>query len=407
MVIPGNRWDLLDGVRPDPLPSVSVIVPHYQQQAELDRTLLALRRQDYPSGSVEVIVVDDGSEQPPRVPAEVTLLVQDDRGFRLAAARNRGAERASGEVLCFLDADTAPEPGYLRALTRLPALCADAVTVGRRRHADFTGIDASAEVRIAGPEHELPEPRWLAQGYQDTDDLLRADDRSYRYVIGAVIGCSRSFFAETGGFDESFTNYGGEDWEWAYRAWLAGAVFAHVPDAVAWHDGPEWAGREDARLSGRNAEALRLADLIPVPGSRPHGLPSAHADTVVSVPEAWAAATRFVALDSALADVRGAVASPAALGDRVRVEVELLQPVRIHAGALAGAVHRLAAEQLGSLTATDANGTPLLRIRSRRAAARESRHSGAALFPHPLAVVPGIEPMTGEPDVEAYLGGWG
>ena len=55
--VPGNRWDLLDGFVPDPLPTVSVVVAHYRQQAELDRTLAALARQDHPAELLEVVAV--------------------------------------------------------------------------------------------------------------------------------------------------------------------------------------------------------------------------------------------------------------------------------------------------------------------------------------------------------------
>lgn len=137
-------------------------------------------------------MVDDGSPEAPEVPPGVTLLRQEDRGFRVAAARNLGAARARGELLCFLDADTAPEPDYIRELTRLPALVPEAVTVGRRRYAGLAGGDGPVEV--AGPATELPAPEWLERGYADSRDLLEAADRSYRYVIRpcwpAAPGCS-------------------------------------------------------------------------------------------------------------------------------------------------------------------------------------------------------------------------
>jgi GT2 family glycosyltransferase len=236
--IRGNRWDPLDGQAPVALPTVSVVVVHFEQQAELDRTLAALGRQDYPAELLEVIVVDDGSRVAPRVSHGARLLRQPDEGFRLAAARNLGASSATGDILCFLDADTAPEPGYVRAITRLPALAPETVAVGRRRHTRFERLDASAAIELAAPGAALEEPQWLADAYARSRDLLESDNRSYRFVIGAVIACSRWFFDEVGGFDESFTQYGGEDWEWAHRAWVGGAVFAHVADAVAWHNGP-------------------------------------------------------------------------------------------------------------------------------------------------------------------------
>ncbi|WPO85847.1 glycosyltransferase [Herbiconiux sp. KACC 21604] len=319
--VPANDWTVLDGLVADPAPLVSVIVVHYEQPADLARTLHALGRQSYDAALVEVIVVDDGSAHPPAVPEGVRLVVQPDRGFRVAAARNAGAALARGEVLCFLDADTSPEPGYVEALTRLPALCSDVVTVGRRRHAEFAasaGAGASAAaarddaaagdaaaagervepgepVEIAGPRAELTEPQWLREAYARSRDLLEADQRSYRFVISAVLACSRRIFELTGGFDESFDAYGGEDWEWADRAWRLGAVFAHVPEAVAWHAGPDLAERSadrDELVRRKNAEALVLLDRIAVvPARRDRGLLSAAVDVVVEVPSGSAAAS--------------------------------------------------------------------------------------------------------------------
>lgn len=410
--LPGNRWDLLDGQLPATPPTVSVVVVHYDQPGELARTLHALARQDHPADRTEVIVVDDGSPEPPRVPDGVRLVRQEDRGFRAAAARNLGASLATGDVLVLLDADTAPEPGYLREISRLPALAPDCVVVGRRRHADLAGTPVDVPVEQAGPAHELTEPAWLVDAYRATHDLLDVDDRSYRYLIGAVTACSRSFFAETGGFDEGFDAYGGEDWEWTYRAWLAGAVLAHVPGAVAWHDGPDWSGRDDAASQEKkNAETLRLVDLVPAPGSRGHGLPTTHADVVVRPPGAASAGQRFVSLDSVLAGLPGAVELPSdAAGDtrfdRVRIEVLLEHPVRARGTAVADAVARVADEAIGELTLRDADGRTLVRVVSRRAVARERRWGGVPLFPRASLSTGDVVALVDEPDVEAYLGGW-
>jgi GT2 family glycosyltransferase len=401
--IPGNRWDLLNGVTPLEPPRVSVIVAHYAQPRELARTLLALRAQDHPADRLEIIVADDGSPEPPTVPPGVRLVRQSDEGFRLAAARNLGARHATGDVLLFLDADTAPEPGYVREMTRLPALAPDCVTVGRRRHADFAGVALDAPSNAG---RLLPEPRWLADGYSTTRNLLDADDRSYRFVIGAVLACSRALFDVVGGWDESFTAYGGEDWEWAYRAWLRGAVLAHVPTAVAWHDGPDAAAR-GTDLTQKNAEAMRLADLIPLPGSRPRGRRPAAADVVVHGPVDASAAERFLSVDSALSALPGAedADDPRVITDRVRVQVDLLRPVRVEGRGLADAVERLARESLGTLTLT-VGGVDAVRITSERAHARMRRWRDDSLFASARAETGDLRFLVGEPDVEGYLGGW-
>lgn len=431
--LPGNRWDLLDGVLPEHPPLVSVIVAHYEQQRQLDRTCAALARQDHPADRLEVIVVDDGSATAPIVPPGVRLLRQEDRGFRLSAARNLGARAATGQVLCFLDADTVPEPGYVSALTRLPALSPDCVVVGRRRHADLAGVAPDVPIEEAGPAHELPEPAWLIDAYRASRNLLDADDRSYRFLIGAVIACSRSLFDEVGGFDETFSRYGGEDWEWAYRMWLAGAVFAHEPTAVAWHDGPEWAERDGSpgadgnaegdsaerdsaerdsadgnnasRVADKNAETIRLSELIPVPGSGPIGSRPVHPDIVVRIEDAaWSSAQRFVCADA----LQAALPRAERDGDpaRARIIVAVHAPVRPAAGVLRAAVDEVVSAGLGSLVLTTIEGAPVVTIVQRRAETRMRRWGDRSLFPAVTRVEPGLRPVPADTRVAAYLGGW-
>jgi len=452
--VPGNRWDLLDGLLPDPLPTVSVVVAHYRQQAELDRTLAALARQDHPAELLEVVVVDDGSPEPPRVPEGVRLVVQADEGFRLSAARNLGVRSSTGAVVCFLDADTVPEPGYVSAMARLPGLVPEAVVVGTRRHADFAGVSVDAPVEVAGPAHELAAPGWLDDAYRGSRDLLDADDRSYRHVIGAVVACSRELLEHVGGFDESFTTYGGEDWEWTWRAWRGGALLAHVPTAVAWHDGPDWAGRDDdgdgSRQRRKNDETLALAHRVPVAGSRPLGLLGAVADVVVRLAGAPSTGTAWLCVDSVLAALPAArvvvpddlldafapdprvlgASSPVASGavDQARVVVDLPRPVRVtDAAGLAAVVAEVGVGELGTVevgaeevgpeevgplsapgSATSAGAAGhLVRVRSARAEARARWRGSESGFSVRRDAPTWCAPIDGEPSLAAYLGGWG
>lgn len=423
--VPGNRWDLVAHLDPEP-PRVSVIVTHYAQPGELARTLAALAQQDHPADRLQIVVADDGSPEPPVVPDGVRLVRQEDRGFRAAAARNLGASVATGDVLCFLDADTTPEPGYVRSITRLPALLREAVTVGRRRHADLAGVPVDAPIAEVAPSLELPEPAWLRDAYGDSGDLLRADDRSYRYVISAVLACSRAFFDEVGGFDEAFSAYGGEDWEWAHRAWQAGGVLAHVPDAVAWHDGPDWAGRGDRdRAAEGNRQSLQLAKLIPVDGSAGRGLLPQTPDLEVLVRGELTSAAAFVCVDSILAAfpratvTMDAIPSGTALESdpRVRlgrspldarVTLELHVAVVVMEGsALPAALALLSEGDIGTVQLTTTEGVPIGRAQNRRARRRARRWSHERGHATRTVAVEGVYMLRPEPHVEAWVGGWG
>lgn len=259
-------------------PDLSVIIPYYSNPQGLCDVLAALRRQDYP-GRMEIIVADDGSPTPPQQePAlagkvgDVVFLRQDDLGFRAAAARNLGADAASGEVLCFIDADTIPQPGYLMAVAHHVQQNRRAVVVG---------------TRLTGPDHK--EPQWLSEAWATTADLTRADSTSWRFVISAVLTCSVGFFRHIGGFDADFVGYGGEDWEFAWRAWNAGAQLVHEPRAIAHHPEEDFGNRyrnasEQTRV--KNVETLALAQRITHPIARPAGVVFARADVAVIIPDA-------------------------------------------------------------------------------------------------------------------------
>ena len=392
-----------------------MVVSHYRQPEQLARTLQALQRQDHPAARLEVIVADDGSPETPRVADGVRLVRQEDAGFRLAAVRNLGAAAATGDVLVFLDADTTPEPSFVRELVRLPAIAPDCVTVGRRRHAGLSGAATSIDIERLAPTRELAEPEWLTRAYRESRNLLDADDRSYRFVIGAVLACSRKMFDDAGPFDESFTSYGGEDWEWAYRAWVRGAMLAHVPAAVAWHDGPDVSGRSPDRAA-KNDEAIRLSALIPVPGSRGYGRRAAKVDVLVIGPTDDATPGQaFVSLDSVLAAIPGAESLDVQLDadafderfDRVRLRVEILHPLLASREDVTSAMERVASEQLGELSIVSASGIPLFRIASTRARARNERWGRDDLFPTASMVVEHSRVLRDEVNLEAYLGGWG
>ncbi len=271
------------------LPEVSVVIPYYHDQPRL--TLL-LRALDQQHGGIQfdVVIADDGSSAPPVVPDGLgfgcAVVRQADEGFRAAAARNLGAAAATGGLLLFLDGDTLPAAGYLAAMTRRLRAIDDgngALVVGRRRHADLghaaesdllaflrgeSPPDAGSAARTIRP---FADPQWLLDGYRRTDNLRSATDEDFRLVISAVLGVDRRLWDVVGGFDEDFVGYGGEDWDFGWRAWLAGADVTHEPAAVAWHDGPDAAGR-DLDPSVKNAECLRLAQTIALPSVRGTGL---------------------------------------------------------------------------------------------------------------------------------------
>lgn len=104
--------------------NISVIIPLYNKEAIIERSLKSVLSQDY--GDFEVIIVNDGSTdhsmeivrsiQDPRI-----VLIEQENGGP-SKARNTGIKHAKGEWIVFLDADDELLPN---ALSHFRALIED------------------------------------------------------------------------------------------------------------------------------------------------------------------------------------------------------------------------------------------------------------------------------------------
>jgi len=113
--------------------TASIIIPVYNQSAELEKVLNILKQQTYPRDKFEVIVADNGSTDNTRVMVSryegVKYLLQDEYLNSSYSSRNRGIEMADGDVIVLLDGTVTPEKDWLAGgLTCLEKMQADIIT---------------------------------------------------------------------------------------------------------------------------------------------------------------------------------------------------------------------------------------------------------------------------------------
>ena len=277
--VPYNDWRQVAVPSPsdfEPRAGVTVVVPYFEAQRELSLTLAALEGQTYPAELVEVVVVDDGSRSPPRIAApgglDISLVRQEHRGFGLARARNNGALAARHDILVFLDGDMIADPGMLEAHARWHHAVADALTLGLRTSVDTDDLDAAAIRRAAGGLRELlanrpGDPDWREPYLALTDDLTSRHDAPFRAMSGCNFGIRKAFYFAVGGSDESFTEYGLEDTEFAYRVHVRGGLLVPARDARSWHQG-RWAVERSRKQVANRLQRPKAANLIAHPTYR-------------------------------------------------------------------------------------------------------------------------------------------
>ncbi|MFC9996217.1 mycofactocin biosynthesis glycosyltransferase MftF [Nocardia sp. NPDC127526] len=211
--------------RPRLLPAVedvTVIVPVHNDGAGLSRLLAALRGHT-------VIVVDDGSDRPVRVPASrgtrcrVTVL-RRDRRHGPAAARNFGLRAAATEFVAFLDPDVVPRTGWLEVML---------------------GHFSDPKVALVAPRILAADPdSTLLARYEHTRGSLHRGRRESAvqahgpvpYVPSTALLVRRAALLAEGGFDESMA--AGGDIDLCWRLDRAGWRLRYEPAARVAHSNP-------------------------------------------------------------------------------------------------------------------------------------------------------------------------
>lgn len=198
---------------PPPPILVSVVIPTRNRREHLEKAIGSVLAQTY--GELEVIVVDDGSEDASREvvdrmrqhdPRITCVRHPEPRGAQ--AARNTGVNKARGEVVAFLDDDCAWHP------TKVEKQIA-AMSEGRGlvycRHA----------IRQAG--------EWIVEGqvgvaHDAVKGLLRKN-----YIGTYSILVRRELLGMVGGFDEGLPRL--QDWDLLLRL-ARHTAFAFVPEIL-------------------------------------------------------------------------------------------------------------------------------------------------------------------------------
>jgi glycosyltransferase involved in cell wall biosynthesis len=199
-------------------PTISLVVPVLNEERLLERSLSAFPRELRERFGVELIVSDGGSSDSSveiaRRHADLVVEHHEERRQTIAEGRNRGGERARGDLLVFINGDTIPvDPErFLESLVEVAA-----------------GIAAGSGIAaIACPVEIEPSER------RTSDRLFHTFFNAYvrmlnRFGLGAGRGeCQvmpRELFERVGGYNDTMA--AGEDFDLYNRLAQHGRIGHH------------------------------------------------------------------------------------------------------------------------------------------------------------------------------------
>jgi cellulose synthase/poly-beta-1,6-N-acetylglucosamine synthase-like glycosyltransferase len=204
------------------LPTVSFIVPAFNEEKVLAAKLRSLLALDYPRELTEIFVCSDCStdrtdEIARSFAPSVTLLRGDRRGGKQVSL-NRGGTAATGEILILTDASSMLDADAVRKLVR---------------HFEDPGVGAvSSVIRIHASPTQTPDDPDVGGGneglYLDLDTRLRR----FEGLLDSAIGCCGSCYAIRRDIWRPFHPADCDDMASAFNTIAAGKRVIFDPEAV-------------------------------------------------------------------------------------------------------------------------------------------------------------------------------
>ncbi|MCU1441456.1 MAG: glycosyl transferase [Rhodoglobus sp.] len=210
---------------------VSVVLVNYRGVDDTVGAIEALRAVDWPRERLEIVVVDndsqDGSAERLAEVAGITLL-RSPANVGFAGGCNAGVAVSSGEYVAFLNNDARPDAGWIREAVASfeadPGVAAVASKVLDEHGHLVDFIDAGLT--------------WFGKGYKpfvgEVAGSLGEREKDVLFGTGSAMFVRREAYDELGGFDERFFMFY-EDVDLGWRLNLRGWRFRYQPRSVAFH----------------------------------------------------------------------------------------------------------------------------------------------------------------------------
>jgi len=222
--------------------NISVIIPVYNQTESLAVVLRFFEFQTLPLSSFEVIVIDDGSNEP--ITAQLNTsnfnyqlkIIEQANGGR-AVARNKGVEHASGALLVFCDGDRIPDASFLERHAFFHHNNKNTAAFGCPKDCfvPLRKLTSFGKEHLGKMNQFSREPEYYKAITQLYADGATTSSISWASFLVGNASLQKIHFEQSGGFNPAFKTWGFEHFELALRLVKIGLRICHLPAAINFH----------------------------------------------------------------------------------------------------------------------------------------------------------------------------
>jgi peptidoglycan-N-acetylglucosamine deacetylase len=210
------------------LPKVSIIIPAYNEEKSIERTIESIIKSDYPKSKFEIIIVDNNSRD--KTVQIIKKMQEKYNGLKFyhekkqgkGSALNLGIKKARGDIIFSMDADTFVDTQSVKEMTR---------------------YFKNPEVMSVTPSMLIHKPKGILQRIQQAEYLFGLFIRkaftsvnAIHVTPGAFSAYRKSFFEKHGMYDEDNIT---EDLEMSLRIQYYGYTIEYSPEAPAYTIAPD------------------------------------------------------------------------------------------------------------------------------------------------------------------------
>ncbi len=214
-----NRRRIDNDPEPSRHPSVTFLVPAYNEEEHVAGTIQSLLDQDYPEDRLKVIAINDGSEddtldEMKKFGDNDRVEIIDKENTGKASSINQALERVDTELVGCMDGDSFPEKDMVRNM------------VGYFEDSDVKGVTPALKVK--DPSNWIQKVIWAEYIYQIFLRKLFAIFDTQYVMPGPGSIYNTEYLKELGGWDEETLT---EDMEIAFRMFKEGAKMENSTNA--------------------------------------------------------------------------------------------------------------------------------------------------------------------------------